>query len=58
MTKTLRARRILPRTTLEVRVTSPKHVGRAMRFRFTQLRRSPSQQTRCLVPGARIPRRC
>jgi hypothetical protein len=29
-----------------------------MRFRFTRLRRSPSQQTRCLVPGAKTPRRC
>jgi hypothetical protein len=57
-TAALRAERILPRTTLEVRVTSPEHIGRAMRFRFTRLRRSPSQQTRCLVPGAKTPRRC
>jgi hypothetical protein len=57
-TPALRSKRILPRTTLEVRVTRAKHIGRAMRFRFTKLRRSPSQQTRCLVPGAKTARRC
>jgi hypothetical protein len=57
-TKALRAARILPRTTLEVRVTRAKHIGSAMRFRFARLRHSPTRQTRCLVPGSRTARRC
>jgi hypothetical protein len=58
MTSALRAKRIVPTTTFEVRVTAAGHIGRVMRFRFTRLRRNPTLQTRCLMPGSRTPRRC
>jgi hypothetical protein len=58
MTAKLRAARIVPTTTLEVRVTRADRIGRVMRFRFTRAGRDPVLQTRCLPPGASIPRRC
>ena len=58
MTASLRSTRILPTTTLEVRVTRTGRIGKVMRFRFTRLRSNPVLQTLCLVPGARRPTRC
>jgi hypothetical protein len=58
MTSALRAKRILPTTTFEVRVTGAGHIGRVMRFAFKKLRRNPTITTRCLAPGSSTPRRC
>jgi hypothetical protein len=58
MTASLRAKRIRPTTTFEVRVTGAGHIGRVMRFTFKKLRRNPTITTRCLMPGSSTPRRC
>jgi hypothetical protein len=58
MTASLRSTRILPTTTLEVRVTRTGRIGKVMRFRFRRLRSNPVLQTLCLVPGASRPARC
>jgi hypothetical protein len=58
MTSALRRTRILPRTTIEVRVTGTGRIGRVMRFSFTKLRKHPTLSTRCLIPGSSSPRKC
>jgi hypothetical protein len=58
MTSALRAKRIVPTTTLEVRVTHRARIGRIMRFRFRKRGENPVMETRCVVPGSSTPRRC
>ncbi|MEA2180754.1 MAG: hypothetical protein QOG77_4051 [Solirubrobacteraceae bacterium] len=58
MTSALRAVRIRPPTTIEVRVTRTGRIGKVMRFRFDKLRKNPTLSTRCLVPGSKSPRKC
>jgi len=58
MTAGLRTARLRPRTTLEVRVTSPEAIGSVTRYRFLRAGRPPAQQVRCLLPGSTSPRRC
>jgi hypothetical protein len=58
MTARLRSAKIVPRTTLEVRVTRAGRIGRIERFLFRRAGRDPSRQTRCLDPGASAPTLC
>jgi hypothetical protein len=57
LTASLRRKRIVPTTTIEVRVTRAGHIGSITRFRFTRLRHSPLSQVRCLPPGRTTPQR-
>jgi hypothetical protein len=58
LTAKLRAARITPRTTLEVRITGSRRIGSVQSFRFRRAGRDPAKLTRCLVPGSSRPTRC
>ena len=58
MTASLRSARIVPPTTLQVRVTRAGRIGRITSFQFLRAGRDPVERVRCLPPGATVPTRC
>jgi hypothetical protein len=58
MTRSLRRTQIRPVTTLEVRITRSRTVGRVKSWRFARLRRDPTERNACLPVGGGAARSC
>jgi hypothetical protein len=57
-TSKVRRLKLRPVTTIQVRITRPRHVGRVKTWRFSRLGKDPQEIDRCLAVGSKKPVRC